>query len=179
MRNFVLSFYNCIIFFQDFDIFFIVGIGSRNSPIDTTAEFIIINCIIPIDVNIIGVNIEQFLRFNNACVKFFGGRFFCGCCFSGCSIGGCFIVRFLSHDAKQHTSNKVATIKDKYFFIGIPFFIANYFCGNKSFFALLNSLIVLSTISVVCLAKNVPPSGDFLSAKTRSAAKSVFLDYFL
>ena len=62
-------------------------------------------------------------------------------------------------------------------FFGIPFFITNYFCGNKSVFAVLNSHHgTFSTISVVCLAKTVPHNGDFLSAKTLCAVKSVFLD---
>ena len=51
--------------------------------------------------------------------------------------------------------------------LGIPFVITNYFCGNKSVFAVLNShQRTLSTISVVCLAKTVPQDGDFFSAKT-------------
>ena len=36
-----------------------------------------------------------------------------------------------------------------------------------------------STISVVCLAKTLAASGDFLSAKMHSTEKSVFLDDFL
>ncbi len=55
-----------------------------------------------------------------------------------------------------------AIIIDKVFtyntlFVGIAFFITNYFCGNKSVFAMLNShQCTLSTISVVCLAKTEP-----------------------
>ena len=67
--------------------------------------------------------------------------------------------------------------KEKY--LGIPFVITNYFCGNKSVFAALNShQRTLSTISVVCLAKTVPQDGDFFSAKMRSTEKSAFLDDF-
>ncbi len=63
--------------------------------------------------------------------------------------------------------------------LGIPFLIANYFCGNKSVFAVLNEpYSTFSTISVVCLAKTVPPSGDFFSAKTLRAEKSVFSEDF-
>ena len=63
--------------------------------------------------------------------------------------------------------------------LGIPFVITNYFCGNKSVFAVLNShQRTLSTISVVCLAKTVPQDGDFFSAKMRSTEKSAFLDDF-
>ena len=57
--------------------------------------------------------------------------------------------------------------------LGIPFVITNYFSGNKSVFAVLNShQRTLSTISVVCLAKTVPQDGDFFSAKMRSTEKS-------
>ena len=63
--------------------------------------------------------------------------------------------------------------------LGIPFVITNYFCGNKSVFAALNShQRTLSTISVVCLAKTEPQDGDFFSAKMRSTEKSEFLDDF-
>ena len=63
--------------------------------------------------------------------------------------------------------------------IGIPIIITNYFCGNKSVFAVLNShQRTASTISVVCLAKNVPQDGDFFTAKMRSTEKSAFLDDF-
>ena len=51
--------------------------------------------------------------------------------------------------------------------LGIPFLITNYFCGNKSVFAVLNEpYSTFSTISVVCLAKTVPLNGDFFSAIT-------------
>ena len=63
--------------------------------------------------------------------------------------------------------------------IGIPFLITNYFCGNKSVFAALNShQRTSSTISVVCLAKTKPQDGDFFSAKMRSTEKSEFFDDF-
>ena len=40
------------------------------------------------------------------------------------------------------------------FLLGIPIIITNYFCGNKSVFAVLNSHHrTYSTLSVVCLAK--------------------------
>ena len=64
--------------------------------------------------------------------------------------------------------------------VGIPIIITNYFCGNKSVFAVLNShQRTSSTISVVCLAKTEPQDGDFFAAKMRSTEKSAFLDVFL
>ena len=63
--------------------------------------------------------------------------------------------------------------------IGIPIIITNYFCGNKSVFAVLNShQRTSSTISVVCLAKTVPQDGDFFTAKMLRTEKSAFLDDF-
>ena len=59
------------------------------------------------------------------------------------------------------------------FLLGIPFLITNYFCGNKSVFAVLNEpYSTFSTISVVCLAKTLRAeksvfSDDFLRARTK------------
>ena len=79
---------------------------------------------------------------------------------------------------KEKRPEKVAFSLQE-FILGIPFVITNYFCGNKSVFAVLNShQRTLSTISVVCLAKTVPQDGDFFSAKMRSTEKSAFLDDF-
>ena len=65
-------------------------------------------------------------------------------------------------------------------FLGIPFLITNNFCGNKSVFAALNShhsTVKYNFGRLPC--KNRTASGDFLSAKTLCAVKSVFLDIFL
>ena len=72
------------------------------------------------------------------------------------------------------------SIQLNYGCIGIPFVITNYFCGNKSVFAVLNShqcTVEYYFGRLPC--KNRTASGDFLSAKMHSTEKSVFLDDFL
>ena len=56
--------------------------------------------------------------------------------------------------------------------LGIPFVITNYFCGNKSVFAVLNShQRTSSTISVVCLAKTLAARRRFLHRKNAKHRK--------
>ena len=79
----------------------------------------------------------------------------------------------------KNLSLKKLVFFDQNIIIGIPFVITNYFCGNKSVFAVLNShQRTSSTISVVCLAKTVPQDGDFFAAKMLRTEKSAFLDDF-
>ena len=55
------------------------------------------------------------------------------------------------------------------FSLGIAFFITNYFCGNKSVFAALNSHQCTQKYYFGRLpCKNRTANGDFLSAKMRS-----------
>ena len=63
--------------------------------------------------------------------------------------------------------------------VGISFVITNYFCGNKSVFAVLNNLQRMAYSSGRLPCKNRTASGDFLSVKMRSNEKCVFIDDFL
>ena len=64
--------------------------------------------------------------------------------------------------------------------LGIAFFITNYFCGNKSVFATLNShQCTSSTISVVCLAKTEPQTAISYPQKCEAPKRAYFLMIFL
>ena len=65
------------------------------------------------------------------------------------------------------------------FSLGIAFFITNYFCGNKSVFAALNShQCTSSTISVVCLAKTEPQTAISYPQKCEAPKRAYFLMIF-
>ena len=67
------------------------------------------------------------------------------------------------------------SIQLNYGCIGIPFVITNYFCGNKSVFAMLNNhQCTSSTISVVCLAKTVPQAAISYPQKCVAPKRTYF-----
>ena len=80
----------------------------------------------------------------------------------------------------KNLSLKKLVFFDQNIIIGIPFVITNYFCGNKSVFAVLNShQRTSSTISVVCLAKTLAARRRFLHRKNAKHRKErIFLMVF-
>ena len=94
----------------------------------------------------------------------------------------CLIFARCASECKIHTLNIslfVYLVKRSLTLLGIAFFITNYFCGNKSVFAALNShQCTSSTISVVCLAKTEPQTAISYPQKCEAPKRAYFLMIF-